>query len=248
MRDTDIAVDVQQVSMQFRLPTEKVNGIKEYVVRRMQGKLSYREFWALRDITFQVRKGGAWALVGVNGSGKSTLLKIIAGIFPSTSGQVDTSGSIAPMINLGAGFDDELSARENIYLNRAVLGYKKEMTREIFDEVVEFSELQDFLDVPVKNYSSGMKARLGFAVATVVKPDILIVDEILSVGDHAFQAKCAKRIAELLEGGTTLLLVSHSASQVKELCQKAVYLEKGQIKMIGDAAEVCDLYEAESSQ
>ncbi len=246
MRDTDVVIDVHDVAMKFRLPTDKVTGFKEYVVRRMRGRLQYREFFALQNISFQVKQGEAWALVGRNGSGKSTLLKIIAGIFPPSEGTVETVGSIAPMINLGAGFDLELTARENIFLNGAVLGRKKVLMQEKFNDIIDFAELWEFLDVPVKNYSSGMKARLGFSLATVVKPQILIVDEILGVGDTAFQQKCTGRIAELLRGGTTLLLVSHNATMVKKHCETAVYLEKGHVKRIGGATEVCDQYLAET--
>lgn len=243
MSNSGIAVDVRGVSMRFKLPTEKVNSIKEYVIRRTKRTLTYREFWALRDVSFTIRKGEGWALVGANGSGKSTLLKIIADIFTPTQGGVVTHGSIAPMINLGAGFDADLSARENIFLNGAVLGYKRRFLEEKFDEIVDFAELWDFLDVPVKNFSSGMQARLGFSIATIAKPDILIVDEILSVGDYAFRKKCDERIQQLLAGGTTLILVSHDSGQVKRLCQKAAMLEKGELKMLGNAGEVCDYYE-----
>lgn len=243
MNNSDIAVDIQNVSMRFKLPTEKVTSIKEYVIRKARKKLSYREFWALKDVSFTIGKGEAWALVGVNGSGKSTLLKIISDIFAPTKGQVITTGSVAPMINLGAGFDPDLSARENIFLNGTVLGYKRKFLESRFDEIVDFAELWDFLDVPVKNYSSGMQARLGFSIATIAKPDILIVDEILAVGDYAFRKKCDVRIQSLLAGGTTLILVSHASEQVKSLCQKAALLEKGQLKMVGTASDVCNYYE-----
>lgn len=238
------AIDVQNVSMRFRLPAQKVGNLKEYMIKRASRTLNYREFWALRDVSLRIGRGEAWALVGRNGSGKSTLLKTIAGIYKPTVGAVETHGMIAPMINLGAGFDPDLTARENIYLNGSVLGYSIHFLEQKFDEILEFSELQDFIDVPIKNFSSGMHARLGFSIATIVKPDILIVDEILSVGDFAFRKKCDRRIQELLSGGTTLILVSHASDQVKRLCTKALLLDQGRVVTEGDAAAVCDAYES----
>lgn len=245
--NSNLAVAVNDISMMFNLPGKKVDNLKEYCIKKLKGTLDYREFWALRDISFTVNKGEAIALVGANGSGKSTLLKIIAGIYKPTKGSVQVNGSIAPMINLGAGFDPDLTARENIYLNGSVLGYSRNFMESKFDQIMDFSELHEFIDVPIKNFSSGMHARLGFSIATVVKPQILIVDEILSVGDFAFRKKCDAKIAEMMNGGTTLLLVSHSTEQVKSLCSKGAYLNKGQLIKYGDINEICDLYETNDS-
>ena len=202
----------------------------------------FQEFLALENVSFEVKRGEAWGLVGTNGSGKSTLLKLICGILKPYRGVVDVRGTIAPLIELGAGFDGELTATENIYLNGAVLGHSKEFMDQQFDEIVEFAELQDFMDMPIKNYSSGMAARLGFAVATIVRPEILIVDEVLAVGDVAFQEKCQKRMQEMLQNGTTLLFVSHAIESVKKLCDHAIWLNKGQVMMQGGVDEVCDSY------
>lgn len=237
------AVVVENVTMKFNLASERVDGLKEYFVKLMKRKLMYTEFFALSDISFEIEKGDVFGIVGLNGSGKSTLLKIISGILKPTQGKASVFGSVSPLIELGAGFDPELTARENIYLNSYVLGYSKEYVKEKFDEIVEFSELQEFLDVPVKNFSSGMVARLGFAIATVVKPDILIVDEILAVGDYKFQEKCEKRISDLMSGGTTVIIVSHSIEQIKRLCNRVMWLEKGKMKMIGETNTVCDQYQ-----
>ena len=197
---------------------------------------------ALKDVSFKVKRGEAWGLVGTNGSGKSTLLKLICGILKPYKGSVKINGSIAPLIELGAGFDGELTATENIYLNGAVLGYSKEFMDQHYNEIVEFAELHDFMNMPIKNYSSGMAARLGFAIATIVRPEILIVDEVLAVGDAAFQEKCQKRMQEMLAGGTTLLFVSHSIEDVKTLCDHAIWLNKGHVMMQGNASEVCSAY------
>lgn len=202
----------------------------------------FQEFFALKDINFQVKSGEAWGLIGTNGSGKSTLLKLISGIIDPYTGSVEINGSISPLIELGAGFDSELTARENIFLNGALLGHSKKFIEEHFQQIVDFAELNDFLDVPIKNFSSGMSARLGFAIATVTKPDILIVDEVLAVGDYAFQQKCKARMEELLSGGTTLLFVSHSIEQVKELCQYAIWIDKGIVKAQGDVNSVSQQY------
>ena len=236
------AVDVDHLSIRFNKSTQKISSLKEYVIKALKGQLSFQEFIALKDINLHVKQGESWGLIGRNGSGKSTLLKTIAGILKPYRGTVKTYGSISPMIELGAGFDNELTARENIYLNGAVLGYSHEFIDQHFDEIVEFSELQDFLDSPIKNYSSGMKARLGFSVATVVHPDILIVDEVLAVGDANFKKKCNVRMKELLSSGTTLLYVSHNIDTVKKLCSHAIWLNNGQAMMIGEAAPVCDQY------
>lgn len=242
MLESKNIIEIHNVTMQFNLAKEKVDTIKEYIMKLVHGKLMFNEFYALHDISLDVKRGDSVALIGVNGSGKSTLLKIIAGVMYPTSGSVDICGGIAPLIELGAGFDMDLTARENIYLNGAVLGYDRKFMDEHFQSIVDFSELWDFVDVPVKNFSSGMVARLGFAIATEVKADILIVDEVLSVGDYRFQQKCHKRIEELLSDGTTLLFVSHSTEQVKQLCKRAVWLEKGLIKMDGMVESVCDAY------
>ena len=229
--------------MRFNLARERVDNIKEWVVRKLRGNsASIDEFWALKDITFNIPKGDSFALVGSNGSGKSTLLKIISGILSPTNGSVTVNGSIAPLIELGAGFDLELTGRENIFLNGAVLGHSRKLMLEKYDEIIDFSELRDFEDVPVKNYSSGMLARLGFSIATIVKPDILIVDEILAVGDQAFQAKCHKRMEDMMSGGTTVILVSHSEYDVKRVCRHAAWIEKSRLQILGETDEVLDLY------
>lgn len=230
------AVEIKDISMRFNLAKERVDNIKEWVVRKLKGKgVSFDEFWALKDISLTIPKGDSFALIGSNGSGKSTLLKIISGVLTSTCGTVTLNGSLAPLIELGAGFDMDLSGRENVFLNGAILGYSKKMMEEKYDEIMDFSELRDFEDVPVKNYSSGMMARLGFSIATLVKPDILIVDEILSVGDHAFQEKCSKRMEEMMSGGTTVILVSHDESMVKKICRHAAWINKGHLMFVGDS-------------
>lgn len=239
--DTNI-VEVLDVSMKFNLYKEKIDNVKEYFIKLAKGSLHYEEFWALNNISFSLKKGESLALIGRNGSGKSTLLKLLAGVMKPTSGKVVITGNVAPLIELGAGFDMELTAKENIFLNGAVLGYSKTEIKEKFEEIVEFSELREFLDVPVKNFSSGMFARLGFSIATISKPDILIVDEILAVGDFKFQEKCKTRIQKMLEGGTTLLFVSHSKEQVLELCEKSLWIENGNMKMYGNSEEVCKEY------
>lgn len=239
---SDNIIEVENVSMRFNLYKEKVDSIKEYFIKLAKGTLHYEEFWALRDISFSLGKGDSLGLVGRNGSGKSTLLKLLAGVMKATSGSVRVGGSVAPLIELGAGFDMDLTAKENIYLNGAVLGYSKKEMDGHFNKIVEFSELEEFLDVPVKNFSSGMFARLGFSIATVGVPDVLIVDEILAVGDFKFQEKCQDRIQNMLKGGTTLLFVSHSAEQVMELCTKALWLDGGKMKMFGEVSHVCEAY------
>ena len=238
-------IEVKNVSMVFNLATERVDTLKEYVLKLAKHQLMVQKFYALRDINLEIERGEAVALIGVNGSGKSTLLKVIAGVLHPTTGSVQVHGSIAPMIELGAGFDPELTARENIFLNGAVLGHGRKFMEAHFQSIVDFAELWDFVDVPVKNFSSGMVARLGFAIATEIKADVLIVDEVLSVGDFRFQEKCKKRMEEMMSGGTTLLFVSHSTDQVRQLCRKAVWLKKGQIQMMGDVDTVCDAYESD---
>lgn len=235
-------IEVKDVSMQFRLYKEKVDSIKTYAIKKIKNQLQYEDFWALKNVSFEVKKGEAVGLVGKNGSGKSTMLKIIAGVLKATSGQVTTRGMIAPMIELGAGFDFDLTAKENIFLNGAILGYSKAMLEEHYEEILSFAELKDFQDVPIKNFSSGMVTRLGFSIATICQPDILIVDEILAVGDFAFQEKCEKRIRDMQEAGTTLLLVSHSIDQVRRICDRAVLLYKGNVVLQESVDKVCDLY------
>lgn len=237
-----IIIDVKDVTIRFNLANQKVDNLKEYFIRLIRKELLFQEFLAVKNVSFQVRQGESWGIIGTNGSGKSTLLKAVSGILKPYSGSITVNGSIAPLIELGAGFDQNLTARENIYLNGCVLGHTEKYMREHFDEIVEFAEIWDFLDSPIKNYSSGMKARLGFAVATMTQPDILIVDEILSVGDYAFRKKCEQRMNEMLSGGTTLLYVSHSLDEVKRLCSHAVWLDKGNMHMLGEAQKVCDAY------
>lgn len=240
-RETMVKVD--HVSMVFNMASEQLNSLKEYAIQIARRKLFFEGFTALDDISFEVKKGDVFGIIGTNGSGKSTMLKIIAGVLEPTKGMCEINGNIAPLIELGAGFDDELSARENIYLNGALLGYSKEFINEHFDEIVEFAEIEKFLDMPLKNYSSGMVARIAFAIATVIVPEILVVDEVLSVGDFMFQKKCEDRISELIEKhGVTVLIVSHSNAQVERLCTKVIWIEKGHTRMMGDASSVCRVY------
>jgi len=235
-------IRVENATVRFNIASEKIDSIKEYFVKLIKGSLHFKEFFALKNINFEVKQGESWGIVGSNGAGKSTLLKLICGIITPDTGSVAINGSISPMLELGAGFDPELTAGENIYLEGALLGHSRAFMREHYDEIVEFSELGDFLDMPIKNYSSGMMARMAFSVATVVKPKILIVDEVLAVGDAAFQRKCEIRIHEMLQNATTLLLVSHSSDMITRLCDKALWLRKGEAVMIGDAEEVCAAY------
>lgn len=243
-----IVIDVKDVTIRFNLGNQKVDNLKEYVIKLLKKELMFQEFLAVKNASFQIRKGESWGLIGTNGSGKSTLLKAICGIIKPYQGSVRISGSVAPLIELGAGFDGELTARENIFLNGAVLGHSEKFMKKHFDEIIEFAEIGDFLDMPIKNYSSGMKARLGFSIATIIRPDILIIDEILAVGDMRFRKKCNIRMNELLAGGTTVLYVSHSLSDVKSLCDHVVWIEKGTIRAIGETQEVCDAYEKYSSR
>ncbi|MBR0467208.1 MAG: ABC transporter ATP-binding protein [Clostridia bacterium] len=230
--------------MHFNMNTEKLQSLKEYFIKLVKRELHFEDFTALSDVSFDIKKGDIFGIVGLNGSGKSTTLKIISGILEPTNGTVETEGVIAPLIELGAGFDMDLTARENIYLNGSVLGYSKKFMDEKFDEIVEFSELEEFLDVPMKNYSSGMVARIGFAIATVTTPDILIVDEILAVGDFLFQQKCEERIKKIMDGNTTVIIVSHTLGQIERLCKHCAWLEGGKLKMLGDAKEVCEAYKS----
>ena len=238
----DDIIIIDHASVRFNLASERIDSIKEYFIKLIKRQLMFQEFYALKDVSLNIKRGEAWGIIGANGSGKSTLLKLVCGILKPYKGTVTLRGTVAPLIELGAGFDMDLTARENIYLNGAVLGHSKKFMQEKFNEIVEFSELQGFLDMPIKNYSSGMAARLGFAIATVVRPEILIVDEILAVGDIAFQKKCEQRMSEMMSGGTTLLYVSHSYKSVKSICTHALWLDKGEEKMRGDVNTVCDAY------
>ena len=238
----DVVVDVRNVTIRFNLASEKIDNLKEYVIKVLKRELLFQEFLAVKDASFQIRRGEAWGLVGSNGSGKSTLLKAICGILKPYKGEIIVNGVISPLLELGAGFDQNLTARENIFLNGTVLGHSMDYMHKHFDEIVEFSELQDFLDSPIKNFSSGMRARLGFAIATIVRPDILIVDEILSVGDFKFQEKCKARMSEMLEAGTTLLLVSHSIEDIRNMCTHAAWIDHGEMKQSGEVMEVTEAY------
>lgn len=238
----DVCIDVNDVSIMFNLSKNREDGVKEYFINMLKGKVGYNEFWAVRNVSFQVRRGDSLALIGRNGSGKSTLLKAIAGIIRPARGSIKVNGTVAPLIEISGGFDRSLSARENIYLSGAMHGHTKKYMKTRFDEIVEFAEIEKFLDVPLKSYSSGMVARLGFAVATCVNADIIIADEVLAVGDARFRMKCEKRISQMLGGGTTFLFVSHSTASVKKMCKKAVWLDKGKIREIGSSDIVCDNY------
>lgn len=238
----EYVVDVEDLTIRFNLASEKVDNLKEYVIKMIKHELMFQEFLALKHVNLKVKSGEAWGLIGTNGSGKSTLLKACCGILKPYTGTVTTRGKIAPLIELGAGFDMNMTARENVFLNGTVLGHSRKFMEEHFNEIIDFAELQDFLDVPIKNFSSGMQARLGFAIATMVRPDILVVDEILSVGDYRFQQKCYKRMEEMLSNGTTLLYVSHDVKSVRKLCDHAIWLDKGDVRMSGLVKEVTDEY------
>lgn len=236
-------IKLEHVGMRFNLSKEKVDSMKEYFIKMIKHELKFTEFWALKDVSFSVEKGDRVGILGLNGAGKSTLMKVIAGVFRPTEGTVSKEGLIAPMIELGAGFDMQYTGAENIYLYGAVLGHSRKFMEEKFDEIVEFSELREFIDVPLKNYSSGMKARLGFSIATVVKPDILILDEVLSVGDAKFKKKSEKKLLDMMDTGVTVLFVSHNLEQVKNICNKAMILERGKVVAYGDMQEVATKYE-----
>lgn len=236
-------IEVSDVTMQFRLNNDRILSLKEFVTTALRGKLQYNNFTALEHVSFTVKKGETLGLIGRNGAGKSTLLKVISGILNPTEGSVTCHGNIVPMLELGSGFDMDLTGRENIFLNGAILGYSEEFLKSKYQEIVDFSELGQFIEVPIRNYSSGMLARLAFSVASVVNPEILIVDEILSVGDAGFQEKSRKRMLELMGGGTTVLFVSHSLDQIREMCNRVVWLEHGRIKMSGKTEEVASAYE-----
>ena len=242
MKQKKTIIQISDVSMRFRLNDDRIMSLKEFVTRAASGKIHHKDFWALKHVSFDIYKGEVVGIIGHNGSGKSTLLKVISGILKPTQGSVTCRGNIVPMLELGSGFDQDLTGRENIFLNGAILGYSEEFLNQKYQEILDFSELGEFIDVPIRNYSSGMMMRLAFSVATVVNPQILIVDEILAVGDEAFQAKSRARMMELMSGGTTVLFVSHNLRQIREMCDRVVWLEKGVVKAIGDTKELCDLY------
>lgn len=239
---SETMIEVSNVTMRFRMNSDKMLSLKEFVTTALRGKLRYQEFTALQNVSFTVERGENLGLIGRNGAGKSTMLKIISGILKPTEGRVHCCGNVVPMLELGSGFDLNLTGRENIFLNGSILGYSEEFLNKKYNEIVDFSELGQFIEVPVRNYSSGMLARLGFSVATAVNPEILIVDEILSVGDAQFREKSKRRMLELMGGGTTVLFVSHSIEQIREMCKRVVWLEHGQVKMLGAADEVCNAY------
>lgn len=240
--DSEYIIEVNDATVRFNMASEKIDNLKEYVIKFIKRELMFQEFLALKDINLKIKPGEAWGLVGTNGSGKSTLLKLLSGILKPYKGEVIIRGSIAPLIELGAGFDAELTARENVFLNGTLLGHSEAFMKEHFNEIIDFAELWDFLDMPIKNYSSGMAARLGFAVATMTRPDILIVDEVLAVGDYEFQEKCKMRMKSMLEQGTTLLYVSHTMGSVTSLCDHAIWIDKGKAVMQGDVNTVCKAY------
>lgn len=242
-------IEIKNVSMRFNLGVEKDNSLKKIFIKIFdvrnwfkKNKNKKNEFWALKDASFSINSGDVFGIVGSNGAGKSTLLKLVAGVYKPTKGTIEVNGKISPMIELGAGFDGELTARENIYLNGAILGYSKEFIDEKFAEIVDFSELKDFLDVPIKNFSSGMTAKLAFSISTIVNPEILIVDEILSVGDIKFQEKSKNKMMSMIKNGTTVMYVSHSLDSIRDICNKAIWLDHGEVKMVGNVNEVCDAY------
>ena len=235
-------IEVRNVSMHFNLMEERIDSLKEYIVKFIKGQLLYNDFVALDNVSFEVQKSDLLGIIGLNGAGKSTLLKILAGVLSPTTGSVKINGSMVPLIEVGAGFDPDLTARENIFLNAIILGYRKKFLREHYDEIIDFAELKDFIDVPVKNFSSGMYARLGFSIATVVKPDILIVDEVLSVGDFRFQEKCEKRISNMIADGVTIILVSHDMGMIERLCTKVLWLDHGKMRAYGDKDQICEQY------
>lgn len=237
-------IKAKNISVRYLMTYDRVKSIKEYLVQLVKRQIQYEEFWALKDISFTVKRGEVLGIIGHNGAGKSTLLKVISGILKPTEGTVEVKGTVVPMLELGSGFDFDLTGRENVFLNGAILGYSEEFLQGKYEQIVAFSELGQFIDVPLRNYSSGMVMRLAFSIATVVQPDILIVDEILAVGDAAFQEKSKARMLELMGGGTTVLFVSHSLEQIREMCDRVLWIEHGELKMLGKSKEVCDAYEA----
>lgn len=235
-------IEVNDVSMRFRMANDRISSFKEFAIAKLTGKLEYKEFEALKHVSFDVQRGEVVGLIGRNGAGKSTMLKVISGILKPTEGSVTVRGNIAPMLELGSGFDFDMTGRENIFLNGAILGYSKEFLESKYQEIVDFSEIGQFMDMPLRNYSSGMIARLAFSAATVVAPEVLIVDEVLAVGDADFQEKSRRRMMELMSGGTTVLFVSHQIKQIRDMCSRVVWLEHGEVKLFGDTEEVCDAY------
>lgn len=238
-------IKINNITLDYKVQKEQVHSLKEYLVSIFKGKLTYESFRAVDNVSIDIKKGEVVGIVGRNGAGKSTLLKVISGVLTPTTGDIKIHGVIAPMLELGAGFDQDLTARENIFLNGAILGYSKEFLESKYEEIVDFSELRDFIDQPVRTFSSGMTMRLAFSIATIVEPEILIVDEILSVGDAHFKAKSENRMRELMAGGTTVLMVSHALPQIRDLCNRVIWLEKGKVKMDGDTESVCDEYAKE---
>ena len=238
-------IQVNDVTMSFRMNNDRILSLKEFVTTALRGKLEYNDFTALNHVSFNVKKGETLGLIGHNGAGKSTMLKLISGILKPTKGSISVHGNVVPMLELGSGFDMDLTGRENIFLNGAILGYSENFLKSKYDEVVAFSGLEQFIEMPIRNYSSGMLARLAFSVASMVEPEVLILDEILSVGDADFQEMSKARMLELMGGGTTVLFVSHSLEQIREMCDRCIWLEHGQVKVIGSANEVCDAYAAE---
>ncbi len=248
MSDNMPAVVVDDVTVRFNLSTERIDNLKDYVIKMVKRQLFFEEFFALQNVSFTVKKGEAWGIIGRNGSGKSTLLKVISGVLKPYKGFVRIDGAIAPLLELGAGFDPELSGRENVFLNGLMLGQTKAFLEEKYQEIVDFAEIEKFMDVPLKNYSSGMQSRLGFSIATTVRPDILIVDEVLGTGDKFFQEKSRQRIQDMLDRGTTLLYVSHSPGAVRDICDHAIWLKDGHMVMKGEANQVCNAYEEEGTK
>lgn len=244
MNCNNISIKFENVSMKFRKTSEKITSFKEYMIKKIKGKVRYEEFVALDDINLEIGRSEVVGFVGLNGAGKSTLLKLVASVQRPTIGNVIINGRVSPLLELGAGFDYDLTGRENIYLNGLILGYSKAFINEKMNDIIQFAELENFIDTPIKNYSSGMKARLGFAIATAKVPEILIVDEVLSVGDGRFKKKSEQKMIEIIKSDATVLFVSHSLPQIRRLCTKVVWLEKGKIKMVGDTKEVCDKYES----
>jgi len=239
---SDTVIQVRDVSMHFNLMEEKVDSIKEYLVKLVKGELLYNDFIALDQVSFDIARGEIVGIVGFNGAGKSTLLKILAGVLVPTKGKVAVHGSVAPLIEVGAGFDPDLTAKENIFLNGAILGYSKAFLKEKFHDILAFAELEHFVNVPVKNFSSGMYARLGFSIATMVQPDILIVDEVLSVGDFRFQQKCEERIRRMIEDGVTIILVSHELAMIERLCTRVLWLDRGRLRAMGETQRICEAF------
>lgn len=235
-------IEVSNVTMRFHMNLDKILSLKEFVTRKLSGKLDYQDFTALENISFSVKRGETLGLIGCNGAGKSTMLKVISGILKPTAGTVQVAGNVVPMLELGSGFDMDLTGEENIFLNGAILGYSEDFLKLKYNEIVDFSEIGQFIETPIRNYSSGMLARLAFSVASMVEPEVLIVDEILSVGDAQFQEKSRQRMLELMGGGTTVLFVSHNLGQIREMCDRVLWLEHGKMKMLGEAKEVCDAY------